>query len=226
VAADLADAAPQAVHALVKKVSRNHVKAERVRGMLASARTTIALEEGTEARRAEIQRIMYRWAVLRSQMAEVESRLEEIVEGYPAAAALVTVPEVGVVCAATLIAELGDPTWYESPRQILKLAGMNLGGKQSGTSVRGRTRQTKHGRPLLRRQLFLLAGRWCQKKGLYREQYERMLAKGQSRTSAVCAIARKLVPMLLAVMHTEQHFDEALWRAHRNTASDSPYRAA
>jgi len=58
VAADLADAAPQAVHALVKKVSRNHVKAERVRGMLASARTTIALEEGTEARRAEIQRIM------------------------------------------------------------------------------------------------------------------------------------------------------------------------
>lgn len=121
----------------------------------------------------------------------------------------------------------GDPKWYESPRQVLKLAGMNLGGKQSGTSVRGRTRQTKHGRPLLRRQLFLLAGRWCQKRGLYRDQYQRMLERGKPRTSAVCAIARKLVPMLLTVMQTERAFDLALWRANRNALEgDSPYRAA
>ena len=89
------------------------------------------------------------------------------------------------------MAELGGPTSYVSPRQVLKLAGMNLAGKQSGVSVNGRVKQTKRGRPALRRQLFLLAGRWCQKRGLYREQYLALRARnGGKKTSAMCAVAR------------------------------------
>ena len=98
---------------------------------------------------------------------------------------------------------------------MLKLAGMNLARKESGTPVRGRVRQTKRGRPLLRRQLFLLAGRWCQRRGLCREYYDAMLRRGKSKTSAVCAVARKLVPMLLKVMHTTEPFDLARWRHNR-----------
>lgn len=118
-------------------------------------------------------------------------------------------PGVSVVCAATLVAEVGTPDTFQSPRQVLKLAGMNLARKESGISVRGKLRQTKRGRPLLRRQLFLLAGRWCQQHGLYRAYYEALLARGKSRTSAVCAVARKLVPMLLRVMQTAEPFDRA-----------------
>lgn len=157
--------APRAVASLVKKTSRNHVGAEGVHALLDAARATIALQEGTEGRRAEIRRLLARWELVREQVADVECRLGELVERTPAAKALLTVPGVSVVCAATLVAELGDPQWYEAPRQVLKLAGMNLARKESGTSVRGRVRQTKRGRPLLRRQLFLLAGRWCQTKG-------------------------------------------------------------
>ena len=100
---------------------------------------------------------------------------------------------------------------------------MNLARRESGTSVRGRLRQTKRGRPLLRRQLFLLAGRWCQKKGLYRDYYEAVLKRGKSKASAVCAVARKLVPMLLRVMQTAEPFDLARWRANRRR---EPQRAA
>ena len=39
---------------------------------------------------------------------------------------LTTIPEIGAVCAVTLIAKLGTPKEYESPRQLFKLAGMNL----------------------------------------------------------------------------------------------------
>ncbi len=223
-ATDLAAAAPKSVHTLVRKASRNHISAERIRAMLERAHATIALTEGTTARRDEITRLLARWRVVRAQIVDVERRLAELVEMVPAAKVLTTIPSVSVVCAATIVAELGDPRWYEAPRQVLKLAGMNLARKESGTSVKGRLRQTKRGRPLLRRQLFLLAGRWCQTKGLYREYYEAMLARGKPRTSAVCAVARKLVPMLLKVMHTGEPFDLARWRENR--MEESPYRAA
>ena len=221
---DLAAAAPRSVHALVRKTSLNHIGSARVSALLDAARSTIALQEGTEGRRAEIRRLLARWAMVRGHVADVESRLAELVEVTPAAKALLSVPGVSVVCAATLVAELGDPNWYEAPRQVLKLAGMNLARKESGTSVRGRVRQTKRGRPLLRRQLFLLAGRWCRTTGLYRPYYEALLGRGKPKTSAVCAVARKLVPMLLRVMQTAEPFDLERWQSNRH--SDGAPRAA
>ncbi len=70
---------------------------------------------------------------------------------------------------------------------------------------------------MLRRQLFLLAGRWCQPRGLYRAEYEAMLARGVPRTKAVCTLARKLVPVLLCVMQTGAAFDAARWRGNRRS---------
>jgi len=95
------------------------------------------------------------------------------------------------------------------------------------TSVRGRVKQTKRGRPLLRRQLFLLAGRWCTKRGLYRDDYVALRQRnGGSKTSALCAIARRLVPMLLRVMQSGEAFDVATWRAGRAAPPATPQPAS
>lgn len=220
---DLVAAPRRSVRKVIKTVSQNHIAPERIAAIFTSASATIAVPTGTAARRGEITRLLARWRLLREQLAELDARLEELVAVIPAAKALTTLPAVSTLCAATLVGELGDPAWYVAPRQVLKLAGMNLVRKQSGTSVLGRVRQTKRGRPLLRRQLFLLAGRWCMKRGLYREQYEALRRRGQSKTSAVCAIARKLVPLLLHIMHTQEAFDVVRWQGNRLT---SPYRAA
>jgi transposase len=125
---------------------------------------------------------------------------------------------VSAVCAATLVAELGTPQDYAHYRQVLKLGGMNLVHHSSGQ--RGPTAvpkwQSKRGRPMLRRQLFLLAGRWCQPRGLYREHYLALKARnGNLRTHAICTVARKLVPMLLRIMQTGESFDLHRWQANR-----------
>jgi transposase len=207
---------PRAVKALVKAASRNHVAGERVERLLETARETVGLRSAADGRRAEIARLLARLDLVREHALAVEARLAELVDSHRGARALATVPEVSAVCAATLVAELGTPETYVAPRQVLKLAGMNLARKESGTSVKGRVRQTKRGRPLLRRQLFLLAGRWCQQRGLYRDEYVGLLARnGGSRTSAMCAVARKLVPMLLHVMQSGEAFDATKWRAAR-----------
>ena len=101
---------------------------------------------------------------------------------------------------------------------------MDLLDKSSGTSVRSGKRQSKRGRPVLRRELFLLAGRWVNPtRGLYRGQYEAMLARnGDKRTKAVCAIARKLVPMLLPVAQSGEPFSRERWLADRRRPEPTP----
>ena len=214
---DLREAFPLLVRRIAKVASRNHYSAERVDKLLAIAHESVGLVQGTAIRRKEILNLLQRWALVRQQIHDVEVALAARVERCPPAKALTTVPEIGDVCAATIVAELGTPEDYESPRQVLKLAGMNLIEKSSGMH-RGRSRQSKRGRPELRRQLFLLGGRWVHsKRGLYRPYYDALVARnGGCKTKAVCAVARKLVPMILAVAQSQQPFDRERWLRNRH----------
>ncbi len=212
VAADVAAAHPRTVYALMKRVSQNHFKPAKAQAFVAAAKTSIAIMRDLDARRAEIRRLLARWDLLLAQLAQLETDLAPLVDHHPGAKALTTIPEVGLVCAASLVAELGTPEGYESPRQVLKLAGMNLAGRESGTSIRGRVKQTKRGRPLLRRQLFLLAGRWCRTGAPYRAAFLALTKRnGGSKISAICALARRMVPMLLHIIQTGEAFNRKRW---------------
>jgi transposase len=215
---EFAAAAPQTVWRHIRAASRGHISKERVGKLMTSAKETIALTQATPERRLEITQLVARWTLLREQLGVVEARIATLVEQCPEARMLLSVPEISAACAATIVAELGTPADFQHPRQVLKLAGMNLTGRQSG-QTEGRRRQSKRGRPMLRRQLFLLAGRWCQPRGLYRPEYEVMRARGIPGTKAVCTLARKLVPLLLRVMQTGEPFDEARWRGNRRQAA-------
>jgi len=218
-AADLAAAAPQSVHRQLRLSSQNHIGRDRARWLVDAARSSIALTDAAPARHAEIQRLLARRAFLMEQLTACEAELAVLVAAHPGAKALLTVPGIGVVAAAALVSEIGTPETFESPRQVLKLAGMNLAGKSSGTSVRSRIRQTKRGRPLLRRQLFLLAGRWCRHHGFYRDYYLAYVARnGGSKIKGLSAVARKLVPMLLHIIQTGEPFDAAHWGRNRHVA--------
>lgn len=216
--ADILATSSRTVTAQIKKASRGHIDRARVRQILDGARHTIGLPDAAEERRLEIQFLLARWSLLREQLTALDRRIAALVEECSEAKALLTVPEVSAVCAATLVAELGTPGDYSHYRQVLKLAGMNLVHRSSGQ--RGPNAvpkwQSKRGRPILRRQLFLLAGRWCQPRGLYRQHYLALKARNGNRgTHAVCSIARKLVPMLLKVMQSGEPFDLGRWQANR-----------
>lgn len=213
--ADVLAAPLRTVRKEIRLASRGHISREQVDALLAAARTSIALTQAAPERRLEIQGLLGRWALVRTQLAELERRITALVDDCPEAKVLLTVPEVSAVCAATLVAELGTPQDYAHYRQVLKLAGMNLASRSSGQTV-GRKWQSKRGRPALRRQLFLLAGRWCLPRGLYRADYLALKARnGGLGTKAVCTLARKLVPLLLRVMQTGEPFDRARWQANR-----------
>ena len=75
--------------------------------------------------------------------------------------------------------------------------------------------QSKRGRPALRQQLFLLAGRWCQTGGLYRASYLAMLERnGMRKTMTVASHARKLTRVIFELLRTGRSFDLERWDAH------------
>jgi transposase len=215
---DVLAASARTVRTHIHAASRGHVGPERVKALLTSARETLALPDAPEERRLEIRNLLARWALVREQLADLDARITALVAICPEAKVLLSVPEVSAVCAGTIVAELGTPSDFDHPRQVLKLAGMNLVSASSGQRDQARVPkwQSKRGRPALRRQLFLLAGRWCQQDGLYRADYEALLARGSTRTKAVCSIARKLVPLLLAVMRSGEPFEVTRWQGNRH----------
>jgi transposase len=202
------------VREFIQQASRGKFRADWSRAFLASARTSVGLREAPDERRLELQFALGRKDLLDEQIGEMDARISALVAQCPAAQLLLTVPEVSDVCAATIVAELGDPAAFEHPGQWLKLAGLHLEGRQSG-QMDGRKRIAKQGRPLLRRQLYLLAGRWALPRGLYRANYQALRTKGFQRTKAVCALARRLVPVLFAVVQRGRAFDCALFEANR-----------
>jgi len=213
---DLAATNIRTVRRLIQAFSMGHFHPDEVDALRKSAKATIGLTTALEVRRCEIRRLLARWALVREQQSEIDRALERLVRDRKETAALLTVPEVSALCAATIVSELGPADQYASPRQVLKLAGLNLARKQSGTSVLGPVRITTRGRRALRSQLFLLAMRWCSSRGLYREQYLAMLARnGGLRKKAMCAMSRKLVPLILHIAKTGEPFNEATWLAKR-----------
>jgi len=213
--ADLVRASARSVRRALGEASRGHFDDTRLERLLLSARRTVGLADAAPERRLEIANLLRRWALVRAQRDDLERRIEDLVPTCPEAALLVTVPEVGAVCAASIVAELGTPADFQHHRQVLKLAGLSLKTRESGQTF-GKKRVSKKGRPVLRRQLYLLAGRWCSPRGLFHDDYLKLKERnGRQGTKAVVTMARKLVPVLFAVMRDRRPFDEARWAADR-----------
>lgn len=205
----------RAVTTLLKTTSRGQCKAATIQSLRASASTSLGLTDASAERSGELLDLLARWALLDEQVTAVEAQITTAVAACPEATLLTSVPEISAPCAAMLVGELGHPSSFDSPRQWLKLAGLNGVTAESGLSA-GVLRLSKRGRPMLRRQLFLLAGRWCQSRGLYRSEYLRLRAAGRSGTESCVILARRLVPILFALLRDKTPFETSVFQQHRH----------
>ena len=87
------------------------------------------------------------------------------------------------------------------------MSGLNPVRKQSGTSVNS-THLSKKGSPLVRRFLHM-----CSKTALPRipalqDLYDRLLAKGNTRMQARCAVMRKMLLILRGMVIADKEFDK------------------
>jgi transposase len=84
-----------------------------------------------------------------TRLAEVQTRMVEVLDQLGLTAYVTSIPGVSAIGAAAMLAETGDPTRFDSPRALVKHAGLCPRDNASGTFT-GRSRISRRGRPRLR----------------------------------------------------------------------------
>jgi len=188
----------QVLHVL-KVASRNHLGRTRYDALVTAAHETLGLAGAQGVLKDEIPLIIARIELCNAQLATLKARMIATMQDLPEATALLTIPWVAPVTAATFLGCIGDPKAYTSSGQILKLAGLSLVEHSSGVT-QGRRRLSKRGKPVLRRQAFMFALRGVHRDGLFRAEFERLLRNnGGKKLPALAAISRKALKLLFRV---------------------------
>ena len=118
-----------------------------------------------------------------------------------------SIPGIAETTAALLLSEITDIKQYRSARQVAAYAGLVPRERQSGSSLRGRTRLSKIGNARLRRALYFPAIRALRCSEFFQTWAEGLRQRGKSKMSVVCAVMRKLVHVAFGVLKNGKPFD-------------------
>ena len=121
--------------------------------LLEAASRSVGMIDGLEMAKYEIELLVKEYKEVKSIMDVLERKLEEIVLTIPGALNILEIKGIGIKTVAGFFAEIGNITRFTHPKQIIKLAGLNLRENSSGEH-KGQTKITKRGRSRLRALLF------------------------------------------------------------------------
>jgi transposase len=111
-----------------------------------------------------------------------------------------SVPGVGPITAAMVLAEAGDLRRFSRRGDLAAFLGVSPRVFQSGTSVHGRTRMCRMGGGHARSALYMAAVAASRNKGALGSFYRRLVEAGKPKRSALGALMRKLLLAMRAVL--------------------------
>ena len=140
----------------------------------------------------------------------IEARLLELVkqDQQHQLTLLKSIPGMGMKTALFLIVVTDGFSKFETASQLCSYVGITPTIRESGSSVRGRSRISKVGNKKLRNLLFLCAFSACKHNKACREIYERIVNKGKSKKLALIAVANKLLKQAFAIAKSGRPYDE------------------
>ena len=121
---------------------------------------------------------------------------------------LKSIPGMGTKTALFLIVATDGFAKFENAAQLCSYVGITPTIRESGSSVRGRSRISKVGNKKLRNLLFLCAFSACKHNKACKAIYDRIVAKGKSKKLALIAVANKLLKQAFAIVKSERPYDE------------------
>jgi transposase len=110
-----------------------------------------------------------------------------------------SIPGIGPVSSALLVANIGDIRRFPSPEKLVAYIGLDCKVHQSGTSVKGRGAISKCGNHRLRTVLFQAAVVARQRNPELKRYFEKKLGEGKHYLTALTAVERKLIHLVYAV---------------------------
>ncbi len=157
------------------------------------------------------QSVQEHLAYLNEQIKHCEELIRRHINNHPGlkrqSELLDSIPGIAETTAALLLSEVTDIKQYRSARQVAAYAGLVPRERQSGSSVRGRTRLSKIGNARLRKALYFPAITALRCSPFFQSWAKGLQERGKSKMSIVCAVMRKLLHLAYGVLKNGKPFD-------------------
>jgi transposase len=169
----------------------------------ALAHSSVGLKDGVQALQLAIDQYIETLEHLQRQLAQAEETLMEVFLALPEAKYMLSVPGLGIITAATILSEIGDPSHFTQAQQLIKLAGTQPVPNTSGRKSRSKTPMSHKGRPRLRTALFFAVMRLVQLDDAFARQYQHLQTRDKNplcKMQALGALMNKLLRVLWALI--------------------------
>lgn len=189
----------------------------RERGQLVEERTTIKNQLHAEQAEAQpnkktIGRIKKRIELLNKQEKDIRAEIEELLredsEMKHLLVILCSLPGIGILTAVTVLAETNGFDLIRNKRQLSSYAGFDIKEKQSGTSVKDKSRISKRGNKYLRKAMYFPALTAIRHDERFKAVFARIVSKHGIKMKAAVAVQRKLLEMIYTLYKTRTPYNK------------------
>jgi len=177
------------------------------------AAISVGLRDGVQALQLMVQQELQTLALLERQRTEAQEALIDCFLMLPESRYLLSIHGLGLVSAAVILAEIGDPSHYGNGRQWIKLAGSQPAPNLSGRKTRSRTPMSRKGRPRLRTALFFAVMRLVQIDDAFAREYLRFRQREKNpltKMQAIGALMNKLLRIVWALVRQQTFYNPTL----------------
>lgn len=200
---------PDVVYAHLKQLTRERESV--IYERTATKNQIHAEEHSAFPIQSSLKRMKKRIQLMDKQVEEIEQDIVAIVESHPALnekiKKICTIKGVGFITAITVVAEANGFNLIRNSKQLVNYAGYDVVEKQSGTSVRGKSRISGKGNKHIRKAMHFPALTSVMHDAHHKALYTRLESKHGIKMKAYTAVQRKLLVLIYALWKKDECYD-------------------
>jgi transposase len=190
---------------LLNTASRGHFGVSKARELKSAAENSFGITIALDAFRLELRLLMEQIEFIEAHVAQIDLKVSEYMENIQTD--ITTIPGIGNVLGASILAEIGDISRFSNPKKLVAYAGLDATVHESGQFTGTRSRISKRGSPYLRRAIWIAAFSAKKSNPVFAEYYNKKLGEGKHKQTAIGACARKLTYLIYYILKEQKPFD-------------------
>ena len=190
---------------IIKDKSHNRLTRAKAISIKEAAADTFGIKIAQDAFSFQLKQLIDRMNFLDKQIEALDCQILEYYEKFDCY--LHTIPGIGMIAAATILAEIGDINRFKSSSALVAFAGIDPTVRQSGEFSNTHNHMSKRGSPYLRHAIFLAATTCSFHNSPLNAYYKKKREQGKHHLTATGAVARKLTTVIYAVLRDGKPYE-------------------
>lgn len=190
---------------IIKDKSHNKLTMKKAISIREAAADTFGIKIAQDAFSFQLKQLIDRMNFLDKQIEALDCQILEYYEKFDCY--LHTIPGIGMIAAATILAEIGDINRFKSSSALVAFAGIDPTVRQSGEFSNTHNHMSKRGSPYLRHAIFLAATTCSFHNSPLNAYYKKKREQGKHHLTATGAVARKLTTVIYAVLRDGKPYE-------------------